>query len=287
MAKPELDYKEVEKFWDNRSNFSDIQQNAAMTLQSPIFADYRNLTEKRHLFRLISLNENMTVLDIGCGNGRWSIDFAKSCSYVLGIDISENLLNIAQNRSEKEGINNVDYVRSSAVDFCSDQKFDIIHIGGVLIYLNDEDVQKVLRNCFKMLKDNGTLILRESISLRDKYLLNEFSSKKDIKYSAIYRLPQEYIRWAESSGFSLLYNKDTYPVVIPCFICRRISKIGIKRILNTPHFKRLLWGSLIFQAYLDPLLLKIDILTSIYHRKKKQMGITNLQQYFIFSKNLS
>jgi len=44
----------------------------------------------------------MNVLDVGCGTGNFSIKLAKLGCNVTGIDISDNMLNIARKRQVKK-----------------------------------------------------------------------------------------------------------------------------------------------------------------------------------------
>ena len=42
--------------------------------------------------------EPYNILDIGCGNGRHLLPCADRCQNVIGIDISQNLLNVAKKK---------------------------------------------------------------------------------------------------------------------------------------------------------------------------------------------
>ena len=45
-----------------------------------------------------NLSPSATVLDAGCGNGRHLIPCAKHCKRVIGVDLSNNLLNIVRKK---------------------------------------------------------------------------------------------------------------------------------------------------------------------------------------------
>ena len=53
----------------------------------------------------IQLNPGDNILDMAAGFGRHAILFAKKGFKVSAVDLSENLLSIAQNNAEKEGVN--------------------------------------------------------------------------------------------------------------------------------------------------------------------------------------
>ncbi|MGB4440562.1 MAG: class I SAM-dependent methyltransferase, partial [Sedimentibacter sp.] len=55
-------------------------------------------------FKMIKVEKGMKVLDIGCGTGNFSIKLAKMGCIVTGIDISDNMLNIACQKAEEENL---------------------------------------------------------------------------------------------------------------------------------------------------------------------------------------
>jgi ubiquinone/menaquinone biosynthesis C-methylase UbiE len=64
----------------------------------------------------------LAVLDVGCGTGRFSVAAAKAgAREVVGLDFAENMLEIARQLAEKEGV--VEQCRFLDADFM-DQKFD-------------------------------------------------------------------------------------------------------------------------------------------------------------------
>lgn len=46
------------------------------------------------------------VLDVGCGAGRTTLDLARRCRSVLGVDLSGGMLALARERAEREGVAN-------------------------------------------------------------------------------------------------------------------------------------------------------------------------------------
>jgi len=77
------------------------------------------------------LNRDYDVIDIGCGPGRFAVAFARTAHYVLGLDISEEMIRDGLLFAEKEGLNNVSF---RACDFQSldidreglVEKFDLV-----------------------------------------------------------------------------------------------------------------------------------------------------------------
>ncbi|EGW37980.1 class I SAM-dependent methyltransferase [Desulfosporosinus sp. OT] len=55
------------------------------------------------------LTKNSSVLDIGCGPGRFAVEFAKKSTEVTGLDISDKMLDYAVNNATAENLTNVSF----------------------------------------------------------------------------------------------------------------------------------------------------------------------------------
>ena len=65
----------------------------------------------------------MSVLDVGCGTGRHSVELATRGYLVTGLDISESMLELARQKADQAGVD-VDWVHGNAKDFSFDAPFD-------------------------------------------------------------------------------------------------------------------------------------------------------------------
>ena len=76
---------------------------------------HRNDDDAKILLNLIlpnlKLQPNARILDLGCGNGRHSINLAKLGFNVTGLDLSSNLLSIAKQEAERQKIK-IDFVEA-------------------------------------------------------------------------------------------------------------------------------------------------------------------------------
>ena len=63
------------------------------------------------------------ILDVGCGTGRHSIEFAKRGYCVTGLDLSEGMLSVARTNAQVAEVD-VRWVQADATDFTLDEKFD-------------------------------------------------------------------------------------------------------------------------------------------------------------------
>lgn len=108
----------------------------------------------------VGLREGHTFIDIGCGEGFFSLAAARMVGpqgRVVGLDINGTAIKNLKERMTNEGMHNSSFVVSKAeeAELC-DACADFVFFG---IDLHDfEDPEKVLVNARKMLKDGGKLV---------------------------------------------------------------------------------------------------------------------------------
>ncbi len=109
-----------------------------------------------NLLRVMNLDKNKTVLDLACGQGYFTRIFSEVSGQVFASDISPELIKIAKQRNQK---NNIEYYVSSADDirFCADKTIDAITI--ILALQNIKNVDGVLKECVRVLKEKGGLYI--------------------------------------------------------------------------------------------------------------------------------
>ncbi len=73
------------------------------------------------------------ALDVCCGTGDWSVSLAEAVGEegeVIGLDFSENMLSIAEDKKEKLNLNQVKFVHGNAMELpFPDNTFDYVTIG--------------------------------------------------------------------------------------------------------------------------------------------------------------
>ena len=92
----------------------------------------------------LKLKPGEKILDIGCGNGKQALLYAKVAGQsgeVYGIDIAQDLLDEAKSKSSTENlkINFINYDANNPLPF-EDKKFDVISVAFHLLYT---DVEKI------------------------------------------------------------------------------------------------------------------------------------------------
>jgi SAM-dependent methyltransferase len=81
--------------------------------------------EADFIIEVLGLSPGMTLLDVGCGTGRHSIELARRGLKVTGIDISRGMLDVARRNAEQAGVQ-VMWIEADATRFTLPVAFDAI-----------------------------------------------------------------------------------------------------------------------------------------------------------------
>ena len=137
------------------------------------------------------------VLEIGCGVGRWVEALHDKCGSYLGLDFSEELLEIAKKTYNYE---NCKFQLMSATDIKVDElliepPFDVKIFSGFLMYINDDDLDIIMDEVNQIGAENKKIFAMEPTSCMETRLtLKDFYSEGlESDYSAIYRTEGEYL----------------------------------------------------------------------------------------------
>jgi len=117
------------------------------------FLEKRTKTLREFIGEVVGKN----ILDLGCGSGVQMREFAPSCQKIVGVDISEPMLEAARKLLKALPKRNWElfYADARHLPF-ADQSFGIIFTLGLLDYVADSGA--VLRECRRLLKPGGSII---------------------------------------------------------------------------------------------------------------------------------
>jgi 2-polyprenyl-3-methyl-5-hydroxy-6-metoxy-1,4-benzoquinol methylase len=119
------------------------------------------LIEKTLLRNGISLPENQTVVELGCGVGRVTSHLARKYSNVIGVDISKSMIDEAASHFSTQGIANTSFKLISRVeDFEQLPKCDLLFSLIVLQHSPPPVISMAIRGAIKCLNMGGVALFQ-------------------------------------------------------------------------------------------------------------------------------
>lgn len=107
------------------------------------------------------------VLDLGCGAGRHCVYLAKNGLDVVGVDVSESALRMANEWVRKERLTNVSLIRATMTNLpFSDSRFDAVISVSVIHHAIKKDIVKTMDEVYRVLEKNG-VFLTNLVSVKD------------------------------------------------------------------------------------------------------------------------
>lgn len=104
--------------------------------------------------------QNKKLLEIGCGSGQQALLFALKGAEVMVIDISDEALKAASLLAKEKNVPLQLYrMNAEELEFES-QTVDIVYINSVLMHV---DAEKVLKECSRVLKPGGKVVVIEPL----------------------------------------------------------------------------------------------------------------------------
>ena len=137
----------------------DMQYSCAYFHNPNMSLEQAQKDKKEHIIKKLQINENMNVLDIGCGWGGMAIEIAKSTgAKVKGITLSENQFKTASERAQKEGLSHK--VTFALQDYRNEtDHYDRIVSVGMFEHVGVKYFRTYLKKANDILKDNGVFLL--------------------------------------------------------------------------------------------------------------------------------
>lgn len=132
-----------------------------------------------YAYHLLGDVKGKTVLDLGCGTGENIIPLIERGACVIGIDISPDLIALAQERLQSANRLATIQVGSAYETGLADESVDVIFCMSLIHHLEIVRVRDEMR---RILKPDGAIILKEPIrfSLGYAKLRNLFPDREDI-----------------------------------------------------------------------------------------------------------
>jgi SAM-dependent methyltransferase len=119
-----------------------------------------------YAFHLLGDVRGKTVLDLGCGDGQNIIPLLERGAHVIGIDISQDLIAIAQKRLNDANLKASLMVGSAYETGLPDESIDAIFCMALIHHL---DIKLVRNEMWRVLRKDGVTILSEPVRFSKAY----------------------------------------------------------------------------------------------------------------------
>lgn len=164
-----------------------------------------------------------SVLDIGCGDGAYTLDFpALGVKNILGVDPAAAAIDIARNKSKEAKLDDiVSFKVGNIYDLeasIGTQHFDIIVLRGVLHHL--PDAKKAI-SCIAPFADN--VLVLEPNGYNPVLKVLEKVSTYHVEHEEQSFLPATIKSWLHEAGFTI--SKASYVNLVPFFCPDWLAKI--------------------------------------------------------------
>ncbi len=164
----------------------------------------------REVIERIRLRGDESVLDIGCGDGKLTVELARMAprGRVLGLDNSPEMIHYARKAFPSERYPNLKWVVMSAEEMNFQGAFDLVFSNSALHWIKDQ--LSVLKRIKRSLKPSGRLIVRlagkgNALPMVE-VLIDLFKSGKWVEYFHGFQSPfafcgpEEYEAWLIEAG---------------------------------------------------------------------------------------
>jgi len=216
-ARPsQLDYTKVRTYW----------KQATPSILGPYMMDgfgfpasagrFRFQREQETVAQAISsLPSGCSVLDLGSGVGFWTEYFAHRFARVVSVEASPVLYSSLTDRCSR--CQNVATINGDALSFEPQEKFGLVFLGGLLMYLNEHDAEILLKTLAANLEPDALILCREStVRQGTKTLQGE--------YQVVYRSVDTYCRMFADSGFDVVSAEPNAAYLCSQMGCELVKK---------------------------------------------------------------
>lgn len=157
IGKDYSNQSEVDIYETSHSQFRDIRQEAI------------------NLLATLKPTQEDILVDFGCGTGVFCIEASKYCNKIYAIDISQQMLDFAKTKSEKEEVVNIEFCHSGFLNFdIEDESVNYITTTFSFHHLPDYWKGIALQRMQKMLKKSGVIYIKDVV-------ISELNSVKNIQ----------------------------------------------------------------------------------------------------------
>lgn len=131
-----------------------------------ISKNYYDESIKNNLLRLQILSKNMTLMDLGAGDGYISRAVAKYVKKVIAVDISGKMLKELNKKAKAENLKNIETIESDGQDVpIEGESIDVICANMYLHHIDEPEL--AVKEISRILKPGGTIYISDFVKHTD------------------------------------------------------------------------------------------------------------------------
>ena len=207
--------------------------------------EQRTIREVKGVVYLTGIKKGK-ILDLPCGYGRHSIEFAKRGFDVMGIDLSLQFLELAESRAKNEGVS-VNFKKGDMRTLESElhNRFDILtNLSYSFGFFEDEENLETMNNFYHALKRDGKIVIHTDICpemLYNSYALKEIRaiSSKNGNYNAKLKINEWYDEVTKRMHGIWTIIEDCQEITLPEYDVRIYSPKEFYKICSDIGFKNI------------------------------------------------
>lgn len=154
--------------------------------------------------------EGSTILDLGCGDGRVSIQYLSLSNRITLVDLSEKMLEKARLNTPGTLSQNVAYLNTDFHKLTFDSTFDVVLCIGVLAHV--ASVNETIASIARFLRPNGRCVLQltddqRAIAKIERFYRSLANNGHSYGYSINRTTPLDVIAVAEDNGLKTIDSR--------------------------------------------------------------------------------
>lgn len=217
-AANKLDYSIVNSYWkkaDPSIMSPYVMEGFGFPASAGRFRFRAETVIVQRLIRSAKVDAAGAVLDLGSGVGYWAEYFALKFKKVVAVEASARLYESMAKRCSS--YDNLTLINDDVISFEPEGRFSLIFLGGLMMYLNENDVIALLKKLKPFLAPEGVILCRET-TVRNGTVTREGD------YQAVYRSVPTYLSLFNRCGLTVAPTCLNAPYVLMQMGCELIRK---------------------------------------------------------------
>ena len=162
--------------------------------------------EKNKILELFN-PEGKVILDVGCGDGRYSTILSETCKKYVGIDIDDKLISKNNINNKKD---NVCFKAENIINYSSEEKYDVIILSLAFHEISIKDQGLSLLNMLSLLNKDGKIIILDP-------------ALKNDSFQGLYNIAYNYLKYF-NHDYTVNHSKDVINKAVQDGLCKIVKK---------------------------------------------------------------